>query len=85
MVRSLAGRDKGRLFFVLSTDGCYAALSDGKVRRVGRPKRKKRKHFELVGHPDCHVADKIRSGADVLDSELRRELAIYGQAIQEDE
>ena len=44
-----------------------------------KPKRKKRKHVELLPRRDSRVADKIRSGDKVLNSELRRELAVLGR------
>ena len=44
VVRSLAGRDAGELFFVSSTDGEYAQIVNGRDRRTDRPKRKKLKH-----------------------------------------
>ena len=79
VVRSCAGRDSGQLFFVVELDESYVYLADGKGRRVERPKRKKRKHVELLPRRDSRVADKIRSGDKVLNSELRRELAVIGQ------
>ena len=79
MIVSLAGRDKGQLFFVIDTDDQFVYLADGKGRRVEKPKRKKRKHVALLPRRDSRVADKIRSGDKVLNSELRRELAVIGQ------
>ena len=79
VVRSCAGRDKGQLFFVVEFDETYVYLADGKGRRLETPKRKKRKHIELLPRRDSRVAEKIRSGDKVLNSELRRELAVYGQ------
>ena len=48
IVKSIAGRDAGSLFFVLATEGDFLLLADGKRRRVETPKRKRRKHVELV-------------------------------------
>ena len=78
IVVSLAGRDKGRRFFVLETDGNYAVIADGKVRKLENPKRKKLKHLRLAARTDSTVAEMIRQGDIVLNSELRRDLAIFG-------
>ena len=43
IVKSIAGRDAGSLFFVLATEGDFLLLADGKRRRVETPKRKRRK------------------------------------------
>ncbi len=79
IVRSTAGRDSGRLFFVVDTEGEYLLLADGSVRRVERPKRKKRRHTQAVCAGDTRIAAKIRSGEKVTNSELRRTLAQLGE------
>ena len=79
IVLSEAGRDKGMLFFVIDTDGVYVSLANGKERKLETPKRKKLRHVRLVLRPDSSVAVKIRSGDRVLNSELRRDLATFGQ------
>ena len=79
IVRSIAGRDKGKFFFVFDTEGEFLMLADGKTRKLENPKRKKRKHTAFVMHSDCRVAEKIRSEEKVTNSELRRTLAAYGE------
>ena len=81
IVISLAGHDKGNVFFVVDTDGVYVFLADGKKRMVEKPKRKKRFHVRKVLRSDSILASKIRSGEQVLNSELRRELATFRQQI----
>ena len=81
IVISLAGHDKGKLFYVIDTDGVYVLLADGKQRKVEKPKRKKRFHVAKVLRPDSILAEKILSGEKLLNSELRRELAKLGQQI----
>ena len=77
IVISLAGRDKGDLFFVLEIQDNYALIADGKSRRVGQPKRKKLKHLKHVADSKSRVAEKLRTGDKVLDSEIRRTLAEF--------
>ena len=76
---SLAGRDQGKLFYVIETDGTYVTIADGKGRKLENPKRKKLKHVRKVSRTDSRVAQKIASGDKVLNSELRRDLAVFGQ------
>ena len=83
VVRSLAGRDAGKLFYVIGVEDAYLILVDGKERRVEQPKRKKRKHAEKVLRSETRVAEKIRRGDKVLNSELRRDLAYLSQHMQE--
>ena len=79
LVVSKAGRDQGQLFYVIDADEQYVYLADGKSRRLEKPKRKKRKHIEQIPRTESRIAEKIRNGAKVLNSELRKELASFGQ------
>ena len=79
LIVSKAGRDKGQLFYVIDTDEQYVYLADGKSRKLEKPKSKKRKHVEQVPRTESRIAEKIRNGEKVLNSELRKELASFGQ------
>lgn len=79
LVVSKAGRDRGQLFYVIDADEQYVYLADGKSRRLEKPKRKKRKHIEQIPRTESRIAEKIRNGEKVLNSELRKELASFGQ------
>ena len=79
LIVSKAGRDKGQLCYVIDTDEQYVYLADGKSRKLEKPKRKKRKHVEQVPRTESRIAEKIRNGEKVLNSELRKELASFGQ------
>lgn len=81
LIVSLAGRDKDELFYVLDVDQNYAVLVNGKSRKLENPKRKKLKHLRFAARIDSRVAGKIRNGDKVLNSELRRDLAIQSQTL----
>ena len=82
VVVSTAGRDTGNLFYVLEADDTWLLLADGKGRTIEKPKRKKRKHTNKVLRSETRVAEKIRSGDKVLNSELRRDLAYLSREMQ---
>ena len=82
IVCSLAGRDRGKLFYVVGMDETYLLLVNGKDRTIDKPKKKKRKHAQKVLRSETRVALKIRNGDNVLNSELRRDLAVIGQEMQ---
>ena len=85
IVTSTAGRDKGEAFFVLATEGDFLLLADGRRRRVESPKRKRRKHVELVEEGSGPAADKIRSSEKITNSELRKALAAVSGGNQDQE
>jgi ribosomal protein L14E/L6E/L27E len=85
IVRSDAGRDKGKLFVVLDTEGEYLLLADGRSRKVESPKRKKRRHVLFVSAEENRLSVKINSNEKVTNSELRRTLAAYREEVQPDQ
>lgn len=48
MVWSLAGHDTGKLYVIIATDEQYVYLADGKIRQLESPKKKKRKHIQVM-------------------------------------
>lgn len=70
VVESKAGRDKGKLFVIMSVgDGCVF-VADGKTRKTSSPKKKNLKHIATKPF----VYDKIMSGyaaGEVLDARVR--------------
>ncbi len=75
IVTALAGREKGKLYFVMEVSDGYAFLADGKSRRLEKPKKKKLKHLELTAKSESRAAVKIKNGDKVTNSEIRRSLA----------
>ena len=82
VVLSTAGRDQGKLFYVIGTDPVFLMLANGKDRTLDKPKRKKRKHIQKVLRSETRVAEKLRLGDKVLNSELRRDLAYLSREMQ---
>ena len=82
VVVTTAGRDQGKLFYVIGTDPVYLELANGKDRTLDKPKRKKRKHVAKVLRSETRVADKLRLGDKVLNSDLRGDLTDFSQAMQ---
>ena len=82
VVISTAGRDAGKLFYVLEADDVWLTLVNGKDRSIEKPKRKKSKHTRKVLRSETRVAAKLRNGDKVLNSELRRDLAYLSRELQ---
>ena len=82
VVVSTAGRDQGQFYYVISTEDQFLMLVNGKDRTLDKPKHKKLRHVQKVLRSETRVADKIRSGDKVLNSELRRDLAYLSRELQ---
>ena len=82
VVKATAGRDQGKLFYVIGEEDEFLLLANGKDRPLDRPKRKKRKHVQKVLRSETRVAEKLRARDKVLNGELRRDLAFICQSMQ---
>ncbi|MHB1314929.1 MAG: hypothetical protein ACYCX2_05500 [Christensenellales bacterium] len=77
VVRSKAGRDKGRFFVVseLCNDSQHVMIINGRLRKFANPKKKKIKHLASQPAVATELAQRLCSGQTVLDSEIRRFLS----------
>lgn len=48
LAASKAGHDKDSVYVIIREDGEYIYVADGKSRTVERPKRKNKKHVQLI-------------------------------------
>ena len=73
IVCSKAGRDKGKYFVVVATDGSeFVYICDGKLRKVDKPKKKKIKHLAKTSYVSVFIKDKLETGERVTNPDLRR-------------
>lgn len=73
IVRSLAGRDRDRLYVVLEHAPPRDCLvSDGRTRPVDRPKRKNARHLARIADPAEEIAARLATGSALTDEEIRR-------------
>ena len=75
IVTSLNGRDKDRRFIIIETDNEYSLISNGKNRRLEKPKRKKNKHLKLESKADNFIVEKIYD-KKLTNNEIRKHLAV---------
>lgn len=74
-VRSIAGRDKGVDFIVLSVSGEYVLMADGDLRKVDRPKKKKLKHIQVSSGFSEFISARLLDTGKVTNAEVRKALA----------
>ncbi len=48
LAKSKAGHDKGHLYVIYDVDETYVYLVDGQIRTIDKPKKKKRKHVQII-------------------------------------
>lgn len=75
LARSKAGHDKGQVYVICDVDETYVYLVDGKIRILANPKKKKRKHVQVI----CEIQEmtgiddvSIKRRLKLFDKEMRR-------------
>ncbi|MEZ3487623.1 MAG: KOW domain-containing RNA-binding protein [Lachnospiraceae bacterium] len=48
LARSKAGHDAGKIYVIIDVDDTYVYLADGHIRTLDRPKKKKKKHVQII-------------------------------------
>ena len=48
LARSKAGHDTGKVYVIIEVDDTYVYLADGSIRTLKNPKKKKRKHVQVI-------------------------------------
>jgi len=72
IVRSLAGRDAGRLFVVIQElDSDFVMVANGKLRSMDHLKKKRRKHLKPTGTVVEELRGRLAGGGSVEDHEIR--------------
>lgn len=75
LVRTTAGRDKGRFMLIIGiVDENYVHLVDGDLRRVENPKKKKIKHLKLLGQRAEDIALKLQNKRKIYNEEVNKAL-----------
>lgn len=70
---SRAGHDKGQMYVVIREDDDFAYLADGKIRKLENPKKKKKKHLQIVKtDTDKVLQEKIVNGQIIYNEEIKR-------------
>ncbi|MFA5527732.1 MAG: KOW domain-containing RNA-binding protein [Peptostreptococcales bacterium] len=75
IVKSKAGRDKNRLFFVIDIiNDQFVLIVDGDLRKIEKPKMKKIKHLKMVYGINKDIQEKLERNEKINNIYLKREL-----------
>ncbi|WP_128426436.1 KOW domain-containing RNA-binding protein [Gudongella oleilytica] len=81
VVKSRAGRDKGRIFLVYGiADEQYVYIVDGDLRRLDSPKKKKIKHLIVFNTVLPEFKEKIENSVKINNSYIRKILEPFNKS-----
>ena len=82
LATSKAGHDKDRLYMIVGEEGECVYLCDGRLRGVEHPKKKKKKHIQII-HSSAQdtliqiIKDNLPGERDEIDRQIRKTLEDY--------
>jgi ribosomal protein L14E/L6E/L27E len=83
VVYSKAGRDVGKIFIITGLiDANYAYISDGDLRRVENPKKKKIKHLVITKDIIDTIAQKISTDIRITNAEIRKAIVEVRNSVE---
>ena len=82
LATSKAGHDKDRLYMIVGEEGECVYLCDGRLRGVEHPKKKKKKHIQII-HSSAQdtliqsIKQTLPGERDEIDRQIRKTLEDY--------
>lgn len=77
LAASKAGHDKGTVYVIIKEEAEYIYLVDGKIRTLAKPKKKNKKHIQIIKKcPEADIARQIKAG-DADDIMIRKFIQKY--------
>lgn len=74
---SLAGHDKRTVYIIVDADAEYAFLSDGRIRTIEHPKKKKLKHIQIVKCKDKTIESKHHANQKIMNEDIKHAIKMY--------
>lgn len=78
LASSKAGHDKDKIYVIIKEDTEYVWLADGKIKTVDKPKKKRKKHIQVIKYfYDKEIKASLSEGKKVSDLEIMMILKDY--------
>ncbi len=73
-----AGHDKGVIYVIVGEDETHVYLSDGRLRSMSRPKKKNRRHIQIINEMvDQDILNRLLMKEQVFDHEIKYAIKQY--------
>ena len=74
MAVSLAGHDKQKIYIIIEETNDAVVLVDGECRPLSRPKKKKKKHIQVIKKSmDIELTDRLKMVFPVVMKKLKKQ------------
>lgn len=77
LAESLAGHDKGKVYYLLGAEENICYLTDGDVRPLDRPKKKNIKHVQLIKKVPKEITVLLEDVKILKDQDIKKAIKSY--------
>jgi len=84
LARSKAGHDQQKLYIIIRAEAEYVWLADGDRRTVDNPKKKKKKHIQIIHRIPEPVKCFLKSNSPLQNEHIKQIIQSESQDRQED-
>ena len=74
--KSKAGHDCNQIYVIINCDNEYVYLSDGRIRGIDKPKKKKRKHIQVINYIDPVILEKMQQN-NLFNEDIKKAIKNY--------
>lgn len=74
---SKAGHDYNEIYVIIHSDSEYLYLADGNKKTIDKPKKKKKKHVQLVKCIDQDIQAKLNQDKLLINEDVKRAIKLY--------
>lgn len=74
---SKAGHDKTKLYIIIKEDLEYVYLVDGDLKPIEKPKKKRKKHIQIINKVDETIHNKLETSKIIYNEDIKRAIKLY--------
>ena len=74
---SKAGHDKTKLYVIIKEDLEYVYLVDGDLKPLDKPKKKSKKHIQIINRVDETIQNKLETKQIIYNEDIKRAIKLY--------
>ena len=74
---SKAGHDKAKLYIIINEDLEYVYLVDGDLKPLDKPKKKSKKHIQIINKVDEIIQNKLDTKQIIYNEDIKRAIKLY--------
>ena len=74
---SKAGHDKTKLYIIMNEDLEYVYLVDGDLKPLDKPKKKSKKHIQIINKVDETIQNKLETKQIIYNEDIKRAIKLY--------